>query len=109
MNFLPLLNDSCTILTRTLTTGKTDTESWTDSATMPCRVLKQAVSARPDKTQHATSVRCRFVLRKSETVAIRDRIRHGGRLYDVIEVIRPFDGVAVHHTVALAEAVAGSV
>lgn len=112
MSYEGLLPDRCTIQNRTLdTSGKTKTETWTaQTEETPCRALFQAISrSNPDKTQNATAIRSRFALPKTAVIAIRDRISHDGRIYDVIHVTTPFDAAEAHHKVAICEAVAGAV
>ena len=112
MSYEGLLPDRCMIQARTLDpSGKTKTESWIDQAAeTQCRAMFQAISrSNPDKTQNATSIRTRFALPKAAVVTIRDRIRHAGRIYDVIHVTAPFDAYELHHKIAICEAVAGAV
>lgn len=112
MSILMLMSDSCTILARSVTAGKIDAESWTAQATpTKCRVLKQAISPRSTaNTQRSTVIRTRFALPPTAVIALRDRIQHGQRVYDVIEVTPATDGTGRHsHTVAVCEGIGGGV
>lgn len=107
MSFSQLLSDSCTIYNRTVTEGMTDTESWTaQSSAVPCRVLKKSHSFRTEeKTQRATYVSTVFVLKKSATIAVRDRISHESRMYEVVEVVTARGASQAHHKNAICEAI----
>lgn len=112
MSFTALLPDRCRIQNRSVdSTGKTDAETWAEqTADAPCRALIRIVRRyAAEKAQHATFVEAKFALRRDENVAIRDRIKHKGRIYDVIQVNHVYDRAGAHHMVAICEAVAGSV
>ena len=111
MTVLDLLPETCGIFRKTLnTSGKTDTESWSLLETVSCRVLKRGSSkANLEKTQYATVVSTRFVLPLSCRVAIRDRVDHGGRQYDVVEVVTTYRRTTPSHLVAICEVFAGGV
>lgn len=111
MSLSSLLPDTCSIQRKTVTEGMIDTESWATLATgVRCRVMKRSsVKTSPQTAQWATVISTRFVLSKNQTIAIRDRIIHEGRTYDVIELVEPFDQRAKHHRIAVCEAVAGNV
>jgi hypothetical protein len=111
MTFTDLFNDTCTIQKRTVTQGKTVTEAWTDQVPTICRALFQAISSRNlEKTQYATTIRVRFCLPSTASISIRDRIKHAGRIYEVIHVTPTIDGEgSVFHKVAVCEGIAGNV
>lgn len=108
MSFNRLLSDECLIYNRSVTSGKVTTESFSaQSSSVKCRVLKRiANTVNPEKTQYGTQIRTRIVLRKTETIARRDRILHDGTMYEVIELSKPFDRRSQHHIVAFCETVA---
>lgn len=107
MSYDGLLADSCVIYTRTQSDGKVKAGSYTAGSPVPCRVLKRiANTVSPEKTQFGTQMRTRVCLRKTETIARRDRILHDGVMYEVIDLVKPFDAVSQHHTVAICETVA---
>ncbi len=113
MSFLALLNDRCTILTRTVDkTGKEDTQSFTAQPTPTrCRAMKRASKRHTGtdgsgKIQYGTVVFTTFVLPKNATIAVHDRISHEGRTYGVMEVVRPRNARAVNHIVAVCDVVA---
>ena len=106
MSFHSLLSDSCIIQNRTVTSGKTDTESWEAQVPTKCRVLKrERHTVRGEKVQHATRVRTIFVLPKSAKVLIRDRIEHDNRIYEVIEISKPHGAQRQHHINAICDTV----
>jgi len=109
VSLLSLLADTCTIRRRTLvTSGMTDTETFADAGTARCRLLKNSATLfNAEKAQHATAIKTRFVLPVDTIVAIRDRILHEGRAYEVVEVIAPFNTRQKHHKIAVCEIVAG--
>lgn len=102
-----LLNDTCTLQARTVnTSGMTDTETWADVETVPCRKLtRTAVLQNAERTQHATAIKTRFVLPVDASIEIRGRIVHNGRTYEVAEVIIPFGRTGQHHKVAVCEVI----
>lgn len=108
---IDLLSESCGIYRKTVdTSGKTDTETWALLETVQCRVLKNSTTkANLDNTQYATMIRARFVVPLSCNVAIRDRVSHGGRMHDVVEVMTVRDARKPHHKVAVCEVYAGGV
>lgn len=106
MSFSSLLNDSCIIKNRTVTHGKTDTESWQAQAPIKCRVLKrERYTASGEKVQHATRVRTIVVLPKSAKLSVRDRIEHESRVYEVIEIAKSRDARKIHHLNAVCDTV----
>jgi len=105
-----LLIDTCTIQKRTVdSTGKTSKETWSTGTSSKCRVMRRASNRNLEKTQHATSLSTVFALPKGTDIAIRDRISHESRIYEVIEVVKPMDSAEIHHIVAITEAIAGGV
>lgn len=111
MSFADLLVDSCTIQNRIVDdSGMTDTESFTSQDPVSCRVFKNSATLfNAQKAQHATAIKTRFALPVSAVIAIRDRISHEGRIYDVVEVVAPFGSNEKHHKVAICEVIAGAV
>lgn len=109
MSYLGLLPETCSVYRRTVdTSGKRDIETWFALETVKCRVLKQSITrANAEKTQYSTIVRTRFAVPKFCQVAIRDRISHGDRTYDVIEVVAAFERTKSHHKIAVCEVFAG--
>lgn len=106
MSFSSLLSDSCVIKNRTVTHGKTDTESWQAQTPTKCRVLKkERFLASGEKVQHATRVRTIFVLPKSAKLSVRDRIEHGSRIYEVIEIAQSRGERSLHHLNAICDTV----
>lgn len=112
MSFRSLLTDSCVIQTRTVvTSGMRDTETWADQPTAtPCRkITRNTIKGNVEKTQYSTVVQARFVVPLSAVVSLRDRISHGGRVYDIAEIIVPHDRRGAFHQIVVCEAVAGGV
>ncbi len=109
MSYATLLADSCVIQRKSvLANGKTDLETFSNIGPISCRVLKRsAVKGNVTTAQYSTVVSTRFVLPKGADVLIRDRILHEGRVYDVIEVVQPFNMKEKHHVIAICEAIAG--
>ena len=106
MSFASLLSDSCIIQNRTVTSGKTDTESWKVQAPIKCRVLKrERHNVNGEKVQHATRVRTIFVLPKSAKLSVRDRIEHESRVYEVIEISKPHGAQSLHHVNAICDTI----
>lgn len=111
MSLTDLLTDTCTIQKRTLdSSGKISKETWAASSTVKCRAMKRGMGrSGADKFQNATSMSVRFALKLGTDVDIRDRISHGSRVYEVIEVVQPHDSSGAHHVIAVCEGVAGAV
>ncbi len=111
MTVLDLLPETCGIYRKTVnTSGKTDTETWSLLETVTCRVMKRGSSkANLEKTQYATLISTRFIVPLSSSVAIRDRVSHGGRQYDVIEVVTAYRRTTPSHLIAICEVFAGGV
>lgn len=106
MTFSSLLSDTCVIQKRTVKRGKTDTESWKAQASIGCRVLKrERASAQGEKVQHATRIRTIFMLSIGAKIAIRDRIAHEDRVYEVIEIVQTRGVRLPHHLNAICDAV----
>src|SRR5438874_1820493 len=110
MSFLSTLNDRCTIQNRTVDSkGDVDNETWKpQERPTPCRVMKIVNRRRtsPDsaeKMQYGTFVFTNIVLSKKAVIAIHDRIDHGGRMYDVLEVVGARDARGLHHQVAICD------
>jgi hypothetical protein len=102
MNFL---TEHCTILTRSLTEGMVDTESWQESATVRCRKLtKESGTYNPKTLQHGTRISTRFMLPLSTTLSIGDRIRQN-RTYTVVEVVTAKRMSSPHHLIAICESI----
>ncbi len=110
MTYSALLPETCTIHRKTVDTSKkTTTEEWFPLETVKCRVLtKNSVKSNVEKTQYATLVRKLFAVPKFASVAIRDRISHGGRMYDVVDVVTTYARTSAHHKVAVCEVFAGA-
>ncbi len=109
MTVLDLLAGSCAIYRKTTdSSGKNTTETWSLLQSIPCRVLKNSMTkANPEKTQYSTLVRTRFVVSKTSLVAIRDRVSHAGRMYDVVEVVEATGQRQASHKVIVCEVYAG--
>ena len=106
MSFTSLLNDSCIIQNRTVTSGKIDAESWKAQDPIKCRVLKkERYLASGEKVQHAARVRTIFVLPKSAKLSVYDRIEHESRVYEVIEISKSHGAQNLHHVNAICDVV----
>lgn len=110
MSYESLLPELCSIYRKTVdTTKKTTTEAWFLLESVKCRIIKKSmVKGNAEKAQYSTLVKTLFHLPKFCDVAIRDRIEHGGRRYDVVDVVNAFDRSKVHHRVAVCEVIAGA-
>ena len=110
MSFEDFLINRCTIQRKAInTSGKTDTESFTDLATnVRCRLLKNSTTRyNADKAQHATMIRSRVAFLAGQSIAKDDRIILENRAYDVVDVIAASDTSVQRHSVAVCDAVAG--
>jgi hypothetical protein len=101
------LDETCTHLVRTVTSGKVDTESWASAGTVVCRKLtRESHVINLEKTQSATRIRTRFMLPRTFTGCMRDRLQHEDRVYEIVEIIAARRIGSVSHLVAVCEAVA---
>lgn len=106
MSFSSLFGDTCVIQRRSVARGKIDTESWKARSPTKCRVLKrERSSVSGEKVQTATRFRTVFVLPRSAEIAVRDRIEHENRIYEVIEITQSRGRKRLHHLNAVCDAV----